>query len=212
VVLAAHPNPSSPVLSHFSLPGKTALVSRGLAEAGAKVAILYTTTKPPNADKTASEISASAGVAVKTYRCNVTSQEVESVLATVTKELGEGTLDIVVSNAGIATHHAGLDYTAKQFREIIYVNLDGAFYTAQAAGRIFEKQVKEGKRKGNVVFTASVSAILVNVPQKQAAYNASKAAVVQLARCLSVEWVDFARVNCVSPVSLSSWNLKIKGD
>lgn len=128
-------------------------------------------------------------------------EEVESVMALVTKELGEGTLDIVVANAGIATHHPGLEYTPTQFKEIMDVNLNGAFYTAQAAGRIFEKQVKEGGRKGNVVFTASVSAILVNVPQKQAAYNASKAAVVQLARCLSVEWVDFARVNCVSPVS-----------
>jgi len=74
------------------------------------------------------------------------------------------------------------------------VNLDGAFYTAQAAGILFKKQ-----GHGNVIFTASVSAILVNVPQKQMAYNASKAAVVQMARCLAVEWVDFARVNCISP-------------
>lgn len=50
-------------------------------------------------------------------------------------------------------------------------------------------------------FTASVSAILVNVPQKQAAYNASKAAQVHLAKSLAVEWADFARVNCISPVS-----------
>jgi sorbose reductase len=106
-------------------------------------------------------------------------------------------LDIVVANAGIATHYARLDYTPEQFQEIMNVNLNGAFYTAQAAGRVFEKQ-----GFGNVVFTASVSAILVNVPQKQASYNASKAAVVQLARCLSVRWVKFARVNCVSPVSM----------
>lgn len=46
------------------------------------------------------------------------------------------------------------------------VNLDGAFYTAQAAGRLFKKQ-----GKGNVIFTASVSAILVNIPQKQAAVS-----------------------------------------
>lgn len=52
-----------------------------------------------------------------------------------------------------------------------------------------------------VSFTASVSAILVNIPQKQAAYNASKAAQVHLAKSLAVEWVDFARVNCISPVS-----------
>jgi sorbose reductase len=87
-----------------------------------------------------------------------------------------------------------LDYTSEQFSEIMRVNLDGAFYTAQAAGEIFKKQ-----GHGNVIFTASVSAILVNVPQKQMAYNASKAAVVQMARCLAVEWVDFARVNCISP-------------
>lgn len=74
------------------------------------------------------------------------------------------------------------------------VNLDGAFYTAQAAARIFKKQ-----GYGNVIFTASVSATLVNIPQKQAAYNASKAGVVQMAKCLSVEWVDFCRVNCISP-------------
>lgn len=213
MVLAAHPNPSSPVLSHFSLAGKTALVTggtrgiglevaRGLAEAGANVAILYTSTAPAEANTTASSIASSTGRTIKAYRCNITSQEeVESVMATVTKELGAGTLDIVVANAGIATHYAGLDYTPNQFKEIMDVNLNGAFYTAQAAGRIFEAQVKAGGRRGNVIFTASVSAILVNVPQKQAAYNASKAAVVQLARCLSVEWVDFARVNCVSPVS-----------
>jgi sorbose reductase len=72
------------------------------------------------------------------------------------------------------------------------VNLDGAFFTAQAAARIFKAQ-----GHGNVIFTASVSAILVNVPQKQAAYNASKAGLVHLAKSLAVEWVDFARVNCM---------------
>ena len=55
------------------------------------------------------------------------------------------------------------------------------------------------KGSGNAIFTASVSAQLVNLPQKQAAYNTSKAAVVQLAKCLAVEWADFARVNIVSP-------------
>lgn len=105
-----------------------------------------------------------------------------------------GKLDIVVANAGIASHYAAEDYTNEQWSEIMKVNLDGAFWTAQAAARIFKPQ-----GFGNLIFTASVSAILVNVPQKQAAYNASKAGVVQLARCLAVEWVDFCRVNCISP-------------
>lgn len=68
---------------------------------------------------------------------------------------------------------------------MIQVNLDGAMYTAQAAGNIFKKQ---GPGAGSMIFTASVSAILVNIPQKQAPYNATKAAVVHLAKSLAVEW------------------------
>lgn len=222
--LAAHPNPTAPVLSQFSLKGKTALVtggtrgiglevSRGLAEAGANVAILYTSTSPSAAEATAASIASSTGVNVKAYKANVVNQaEIESVMEKVTEELGGGVLDIVVANAGIATHFPAENYTVEQWKEIMDVNLNGAFYTAQAAGRIFKRQwgeegkAKGGKRgQGSLVFTGSVSAVLVNVPQKQSAYNASKAAVVQLARCLSVEWVGWCRVNVVSPVSFASF-------
>lgn len=53
------------------------------------------------------------------------------------------------------------------------VNLDGAFYTAQAAANIFKDQ-----GHGNVIFTASVSATLVNVPQKQAAVRYQALSIV----------------------------------
>ncbi|KAG9539884.1 oxidoreductase, partial [Aureobasidium melanogenum] len=106
-----------------------------------------------------------------------------------------GKLDVCVANAGIASQVPGLEYSEDQWRDIMSVNLDGAMYTAQAAGKIFEKQ----GGSNSMIFTASVSAILVNIPQKQAAYNASKAALVHLAKSLAVEWTDFARVNCISP-------------
>lgn len=99
-------------------------------------------------------------------------------------------------NAGIASHIDALDYTVEQWHELMRVNLDGAFWTAQAAGELFKKQ---GPGSGRMIFTASVSALLVNVPQRQSAYNASKAAVVHLAKCLAVEWTEFATVNCISP-------------
>ncbi|KAB8228171.1 uncharacterized protein BDW43DRAFT_292024 [Aspergillus alliaceus] len=67
-------------------------------------------------------------------------------------------------------------------------------WTAQAAGKIFKRQ-----GKGNLIITASVSSILVTIPQTPVAYNASKAAVVHLTKSLPVEWSDFARVNCISP-------------
>jgi sorbose reductase len=100
----------------------------------------------------------------------------------------------LTANSGIATHIDALEYTPEQFSEIMRVNLDGAFYTAQAADILFKEQ-----GHGSVIFTASVSAILVDVPRKQVAYNASKATAAQMARCLAVEWVDFARVKCISP-------------
>ncbi|KXH45237.1 alcohol dehydrogenase GroES-like domain-containing protein [Colletotrichum salicis] len=213
MVLPSHPNPAAPVISHFDLSGKTAIVTggtrgiglevaRGLAEAGAKVAITYTSTDPAEADATAAKLSESGnGVLVKAYKCNVRNRaEVESVIETATKEVGGGKLDVVVANAGIAGHIPAIDYPEDKFRDMLDVNFHGAFWTAQAAAKVFERQLKGGSDgRGSIIFTASVSAILVNVPQKQAAYNASKAAVVHLAKSLSVEWVDFARVNCVSP-------------
>ncbi|KAJ9658432.1 hypothetical protein H2198_003716 [Neophaeococcomyces mojaviensis] len=190
------------VLKAFDLSGKVAAVTggargiglevaRGLAEAGAHVAIIYSTSK--DAPTTAAEIAKTNNVRCQAYQSEVKdSKMIEDTLQEIAKDFGK--LDIVVANAGIASHYPAEEYTNEQWKEIIQVNLDGAFYTAQAAARIFKPQ-----GHGNLIFTASVSAILVNVPQKQAAYNASKAGLVQLARCLAVEWVDFCRVNCVSP-------------
>ncbi|KAM3418779.1 hypothetical protein BST61_g4749 [Cercospora zeina] len=187
--LAKPQNASSPVLSHFSLSGKIAAVTggargiglevvRGLAEAGATVALIYTASK--DAEETAKSISQSTGQKIVAYKSDVRSKD------TITKTISQiaadfGRLDIVVANAGIASHFDSLDYSEEQWRDIMQVNLDGAMYTAQAAGTIFKKQKEaSGKGDGSFIFTAS-------------------AAVVHLAKCLAVEWMDFGRVNCISP-------------
>ncbi|KAK5094569.1 hypothetical protein LTR70_004045 [Exophiala xenobiotica] len=218
--MVLHKPENKHVLKAFDLTGKVAAVtggargiglevSRGLVEAGANVAIIYSSSK--DADTTASDIAQANSVRCQAYQSEVKdSAAIETTLQRIAKDFGK--LDIVVANAGIASHHPAEDYTNEQWSEIMKVNLDGAFYTAQASARIFKAQ-----GSGNLIFTASVSAILVNVPQKQAAYNASKAGLVQLARFLSVEWVDFCRVNCVSPgfiatdmlsVHLEEWRQK----
>ncbi|KAM0552382.1 hypothetical protein ACHAPJ_007942 [Fusarium lateritium] len=214
--LAPHPNPSAPVLSHFSLEGKTALVTggsrgiglevvRGLLEAGASVAFTYSSTKEDEVAKLSQDLSsANNGRTVKTYKCNVTDRAmVNEVIQAASKDLGG--LDIVVANAGIADHIPAEDYPEDKFRNMLDVNFNGAFWTAQAAANA----MKGSKTRGSIIFTASVSAILVNVPQKQAAYNASKAAVVHLAKSLAVEWTDFARVNCVSPGFIATDMLEV---
>ncbi|KAJ5260878.1 hypothetical protein N7524_008511 [Penicillium chrysogenum] len=200
MVLAQPPNQH--VMKAFDLTGKVAVVtggargiglevSRALAEAGANVAMVYHTSN--TADTIAADIASTNNIRVAAYKANVAIQsEIEAVVQQIAKDFGK--LDVMVVNSGIASNIAAEDYTSDQWSSIMKVNLDGAFYSAQAAGRIFKAQ-----GRGNVIFTASVSATLVNQPQKQAAYNASKAGVVQLAKCLSVEWVDYCRVNCISP-------------
>ncbi|KAI0888388.1 NAD(P)-binding protein [Annulohypoxylon maeteangense] len=214
MVLAPHSNPEAPVLAHFSLAGKTAIVTggcrgiglevaRGLCEAGAKVAITYSSTSPSEADDIAAQISsANDGRQVKAYKCNVRSiADVDAVVEKVVQELGDGRLDIMVANAGVSKHTPAIDYPEDQFREMFDINVNGAFWAAKAAARVFERQAKADGApfRGSIIFTASVSATLVNIPQKQAAYNSSKAALVHLSKSLAVEWVDFARVNSISP-------------
>ncbi|KAJ5403625.1 hypothetical protein N7509_003496 [Penicillium cosmopolitanum] len=192
----------APVQTLFDLTGKVVAITGGgrgiglavataYAEAGAKIALLYRTTT--TAPKTAKELSSRYQTEAHAYKADVTApEEISAAIDQIVQDFGR--LDVILANAGICSEHAAEDYTPEEFQEIMNVNVNGAFYTAQAASRIFKKQ-----GFGNVVFTASVSATLVNTPQRQVAYNASKAAVLQLAKSLAVEWVDFCRVNCVSP-------------
>lgn len=194
--------PPSPVLSQFSRAGKVAAVtggakgigleiSRGLAEAGAQVAIIYATST--NASEVAAEIASQTNVKVQAYQSDVRSRA--SIAATMDQIVADfGRIDIVVANSGVCADVPALEYTEESWKANGSVNYDGVMWTAQAAGKHFKKQ-----GRGNLIITASVSATLVNVPQRQAAYNSAKAGAVQLAKCLAVEWVDFARVNCVSP-------------
>lgn len=207
--LMLYQNEDAPVQQLFSLAGKVSFVTGGsrgiglaaaigLAEAGSDVAITYNTTSSETIEQLASKFD-SLGVKFKAYKCDVCDKKaigkcLDEVLSDFLR------LDVVVPNAGIATHVPAEDFTEEEYRNIMSVNLDGAFFTAQAAAQAFKKQQAAGiLQQGRIVFTASVSSLTVNYPQKQAPYNASKAGLVRLAKCLAVEWVDFARVNCVSP-------------
>ncbi|EGV65452.1 NAD(P)-dependent, short-chain alcohol dehydrogenase [Yamadazyma tenuis] len=202
-------NQDAPVLSLFSLKGKVSLITGGsrgiglaaaigLAEAGSDVAITYNSSSPSYVKELESQFK-NLGVMFKTYRCNVAIKaDNDKCVAQVLNDFGR--LDVVVPNAGICIHVPAEENTEEQYREVMGVNLDGAYFTAQAAANAFKKQKEQGiLEQGRIVFTASVSSGVVNYPQKQAVYNASKAGLVRLAKCLAVEWVDFARVNCVSP-------------
>ena len=71
---------------------------------------------------------------------------------------------------------------------MISVNLDGVWFCSQVVGRDMVR-----RRRGVIVNVGSISGMIVNRPQWQPAYNASKAAVHQLTRSLAGEW---ARSGC----------------
>ncbi|MFZ2427729.1 MAG: SDR family oxidoreductase, partial [Propioniciclava sp.] len=104
--------------------------------------------------------------------------------------------DLLFNNAGIVLHKAALECTPEDFTNVVNVNLNGIFFVAQA----FARHLVAQGRPGNIVNTASMSGTIVNIPQKQASYNASKAGVEHLTKSLAVEWADLGiRVNSISP-------------
>jgi NAD(P)-dependent dehydrogenase (short-subunit alcohol dehydrogenase family) len=87
------------------------------------------------------------------------------------------------------------------FRRLIDINLTGSFLMAQSVG----KAMMAAKKPGSIVLVASMSGIIVNYPQEQSCYNASKAGVIQLGKSLGAEWAKYnIRVNCINPGTYSA--------
>ena len=119
--------------------------------------------------------------------------EIEAMVAKVVETYGK--LDACYNNAGICINEDAEKMTYEQWLKVININLNGVFLCATAAGRVMLKQ-----GYGSIINTASMSGHIVNVPQPQCAYNASKAGVIMLTKSLAVEWAKKnVRVNCISP-------------
>ncbi len=190
------------VLDAFDLRGKVAVVTggnmglgeafaRALAEVGAHVAIAA------RAHGRSEEVTAgieAAGGRASVVDVDVTRPEqVARMVDEVTERLGP--IDILVNNAGLCYHRPALDVPLEEWRAVFDVNVHGLWMCAQAVGRVMVE-----RRQGVIVNIGSISAQIVNRPQMQPAYNASKAAVHQLTKSLAAEWAPYnVRVNAMAP-------------
>ena len=188
----------------FSLEGKVTLITGGAQGIGKTVAehIAAVGSDIVIFDKQVDKAKAGADAIQKEYHCRAAAFEVdvtkpEEIADAIEKADAEmGHLDLLFNNAGTVIHKPAVDLAPDEWLKVIDVNLNGIFFVAQAFGRYLISRNK----KGAIVNTASMSGTIVNYPQQQASYNASKAGVVHLTKSLAVEWADKGiRVNCISP-------------
>jgi NAD(P)-dependent dehydrogenase (short-subunit alcohol dehydrogenase family) len=190
-------------LEKYSLAGQTAFITGGgrgiglataeaLLEARAEVVIA----------EIDEEILASGhddltqrGYSVEAQRLDVTSSASVAAAAKAANER-YGSIDIMVANAGIASPDtAGEDIPDEIWRRLIDVDLNGVYWCY----REFAKYMLE-RRRGTIITLGSISGVISNKPQRQAHYNAAKAAVHHLTKPLAGEWADGGvRANCVAP-------------
>ncbi|MBQ3764917.1 MAG: SDR family oxidoreductase, partial [Synergistaceae bacterium] len=179
------------IIEKMRLDGKKGFVTGGargigkctataFAEAGADIAIVDLDID--EATKTAKEIADATGRKVIAIKCDVTNEDdVKAMVNEVVEKLGG--LNFCHANAGICINAPADEMTYAQWLKVINVNLNSVFLTDTIAGKYM---LEHGG--GSIINTASMSAHIVNVPQPQCAYNASKAGVIQLTKSLAVEW------------------------
>ena len=190
------------VLDTFALTGKRALVTggnrglglafvRGLAEAGADVVFVSR-----DAERNAAAVATltEEGLKVQSFEVDVTAPDGPANAVDGAAERLGG-LDLLLNNAGIAIHRPALEISDEEWDQVFDVNTRSLWRLSQKAGAYMKDH-----GGGNIINVGSISSIIVNRPQWQPSYNASKAAVHQLTKSLAAEWAPYnIRVNALAP-------------
>lgn len=193
-------------IDRFRLPQKVALVTGGAGAIGLAIAdaLLEAGATVILADRAAGPLDEALrerpGARLSSAVFDVT--DPDAVTAAIDDVVARhGRIDVLVNNAGIARSETPAETVPDEhWRNVIDVNLNGTFWCARAAGR---HMLAQGS--GAIVNVGSMSGFIVNRPQEQSSYNASKAGVHHLTRSLAAEWAPRGvRVNAVAPTYINT--------
>jgi NAD(P)-dependent dehydrogenase (short-subunit alcohol dehydrogenase family) len=180
----------------FDLTGKVALVTGGASGLGRAIAlgmdafganVIIADTNTIGSEEVAGELQNDCLV----VKVDVTKEsQVQKMVQKVLRKFNR--IDISLNIPGINRRKPLLDLTTEDWKAVIDVNLTGVFLCAREVGKVMLKQCS-----GSMIMMASANALVGQA--KQSVYSATKGGVVQLTKCLAVEWAPYVRVNAIAP-------------
>src|SRR5215470_6102462 len=185
-------------ISQFRLDGRVALITGASSGLGARFArvlhgagasVVLAARRKDRIDALAAELDGAVGVP-----CDVSAPgDLKRLLVTALQH--HRRIDVLVNNAGITASAPAEVESLAQFKKVVDVNLTATFALTQMVGRQMIKQ-----RQGAIVNVASILGVVASGQIPQAAYAASKAAVINLTRELAAQWArKGVRVNALAP-------------
>ena len=188
------------ILEKFRIDGKIALITGGtrgiglaiahaLGEAGAKLVVTSRTDKFGGL-----ESLKKASYDVSFFESDMHDKTVPQKIIDFTLEK-HGRVDILVNNAGVAKHGKMEEYNDELLDNIMNINVDSVFRMCRS---VLTPMKKQGE--GVILNIGSISGLVSNIPQPQTAYNASKAAVINLTKNVAMDYGQMGiRANAICP-------------